>query len=472
MEKAIRDLSVNINFDKKYTSNWKMKKEFSLSKELLATSQEWESDKGDYIVATKGAPEAIIDLCHMNNNKSKEILDKVSKMANEGLRVIGVAKSKIKRSEVKKQHDFDFEFVGLIGFEDPIRPEVVSAVKECYTAGIKIVMITGDYPITAKNIASQIGLHEGEIITGSDLAKMSESELKKKISKVTIFARVVPEQKLMIVNAFKSNHEIVVMTGDGVNDAPALKSANIGIAMGYRGTDVAREASSMVLLDDNFLSIVEGIKTGRRIFDNIRKAMGYILAVHLPIAGITVLSVLFGWPLILLPAHIVFLELLIDPACSIVFEAEKPEKNIMRRRPRDTKEKIFDQKTIKLGILQGVGTLIVVILLFKLALYLNMSEGHARALSFSTLIFANLGMILTNLSWSQSIVSNLKSESKSLWTILTGGLVFLFAVIYVPFLQTLFKFQSLSPKLLGLSLVAGLVCIIWFELLKKLLYSR
>ena len=276
MEKALYHLSNRMKVN--HFSSWKLVKDFPLTKEILATSGVWESKEGKFIVATKGAPESIFDLCHLNKKEVGELSKQVEEMASRGLRIIGVAKANLKSLNNKaKVHDFDFEFVGLLGFEDPVRPSAPLAIKECYEAGIKVIMITGDYPITAQNIGSQIGLTNCNFMTGQELDKISDRELRDKISDICIFARVVPEQKLRIINALKENGEIVGMTGDGVNDAPALKAATIGIAMGMRGTDVAREASGLVILDDDFSSIVAGVKMGRRIFDNIRKAFAYVL---------------------------------------------------------------------------------------------------------------------------------------------------------------------------------------------------
>jgi P-type Ca2+ transporter type 2C len=469
MEKALKNLGKKVSFEDKYGDSCKLIKDFPLTKSIKATSEVWETDK-ETIVATKGAPETIIELCHLHRRESERLYKDVAKMASEGLRIIGVAKAKVKNFDDKMEvKDFKFEFVGFLGFEDPVRPGVAAAIKECYNAGIKVVMITGDYPITAKNIGLQIGLEECETLTGEELDKMSDSQLKKRISNVCIFARVVPEQKLRIVNALKANGEITVMTGDGVNDAPALKSANIGIAMGMRGTDVAREASGIVILDDDFSSIVEGVKIGRRIFDNIRKAMNYVFAIHFPIAGITFLAVLFGWPLILFPAHIVFLELIIDPSCSIVFEAEKEEKDIMKRKPRSPKEKIFNKETLLLGFFQGLAALIVTVIIFKLSLYLGSSEGQARAITFSTLIVSNLGLIMSNLSWKESIFHNLKTDNKALIYVLIGAIGFLFLTIYTPFLGDLFSFEVIGLKDWGLIIIGGLMAIGSFEIFKKVI---
>src|SRR4030067_270860 len=284
-------------------------------------------------------------------------------MAKEGLRIIGVAKADFRQTTLPgEQHDFKFEFLGLIGLADPVRPGAAEAIKECYNAGIRVVMITGDYPVTAQNIANQIGLKQTDgIITGSELDKMDNSELRERIKTVNIFARVVPEQKLHIVKALKANGEIVAMTGDGVNDAAALKAAHIGIAMGGRGTDVAREASSIVLLEDDFSSIVKAIRMGRRIFDNLKKAMTYILAIHVPIAGMSLLPVIFNWPLVLLPFHIVFIELIIDPPRSTHFEAEREDAHIMDKPPRNLREPLFNKQTIAVSLLQGMSVLFVVL---------------------------------------------------------------------------------------------------------------
>lgn len=473
MEKSLLDISKKNNIKNRYSETWKLIREYPLTKDLLATSEIWESEKGEHIAATKGAPEAIFELCRLPARKKQILLKEVEKMASQGLRVIGVAKAEVynlnKENEVR---DFKFEFKGLLGFEDPVRPGVKNAIEECHNAGIKIIMITGDYPITAKNIGKQIGLAEAEIITGQELDKMDDAELKKRILSINIFARVVPEQKLRIVNALKANGQIVVMTGDGVNDAPALKAANVGIAMGLRGTDVAREASGMVILDDDFSSIVEGVKTGRRIFDNIRKAMSYLLAVHFPIAGITLLAVLLNWSLIFLPAHIVFLELIIDPACSIVFEAEKEEKNIMKRKPRHPKEKIFNKQTWLIGIVQGLLAFVIIILVFQLSLYFKVNAAEARTIAFSTLILSNLALILSNLSWKESFITHPETKNKPLYYILFGALIFLILTIYVPFLNELFQFSPLDYKEIVLVLGAGFLALLSFELTEKIFLKK
>jgi Ca2+-transporting ATPase len=450
-------------------------REYSLSKKIMALSRVWKSPNSeDYIIAAKGAPEAMIDLCHLSEAEALELSKQVERMAGDGLRVLGVAKAHFKQVSLPgDQHDFKFDFLGLLGFADPIRPTVPAAIQECYKAGIRVVMITGDYPVTAQHIARQVGLKPlDNIITGIELHSMSDEELRERIKTVNIFARVVPEQKLRLVNAFKENGEIVSMTGDGVNDAPALKSANIGIAMGGRGTDVAREAAALVLLDDDFSSIVKTIRLGRRIFDNLRKAMAYILAVHVPIAGLSLIPVLFGWPLVLLPVHVVFLELIIDPACSVAFEAEPEEPNVMNRPPRNRKEPLFSRRTIILSLMQGVAVLLVTLVIYGFTLTQGRGELEARSLAFTTLVLANLGLILSNRFWSKNVLASLRYKNTSLFIIIAAALVILTLVIYVPFLRNLFCFGPLHPNDLAICFGAGAACVLWFEVVKYLSRPR
>jgi P-type Ca2+ transporter type 2C len=469
MEKALKAIGETAPFKSEHVHHdWELVREYPLSEKLLAMSHVWKSPSGkDYVIAVKGAPEAIVDLCHLPKEDARKLEKNILEMASRGLRVIGVAKAYFKPKPLpSEQHDFSFEFLGLVGFIDPVRPTVPSAVQECYAAGIRVIMITGDYPGTALHIAKKIGLEKGEVLTGQELDKMSREELRKRVQKINIFARVVPEQKLQIVEALKENGEIVAMTGDGVNDAPALKAANIGVAMGGRGTDVARESSALVILDDDFSSIVRAVRMGRRLLDNIKKAMAYIVAVHVPIAGLSLLPIVFGWPVVLFPAHVVFLELIIDPACSIVFEAEKEEANIMKRKPRDQKKPLFDRRTILLSLLQGIGILAIATLLYWFGISAGRGEDEARAIAFTTLVIGNLSLILTNLSWSRSIIGNLKSDNKALFGVLGSTVLLLGLVLYVPFLRGLFHFAYLHPDDLFIAFVAGIAGIIWFEILK------
>ncbi|MFA5118973.1 MAG: cation-translocating P-type ATPase [Candidatus Omnitrophota bacterium] len=470
MDKALKDLGYQTLYNTEHIhENWPLIEEYPLSQKIMALSHVWKTlDGSGFVVSAKGAPEAIADLCHLSENQRQSLFDKVQEMAREGLRVLGVAKAFVDKGKLPvSQHDFNFTFLGLIGLADPIRPAVPLAIQECYRAGIRVVMITGDYPATAQNIAKQIGLKNYDsVITGEDLALLSREELKKRISLVNIFSRVIPEQKLLIIEALKENNEVVAMTGDGVNDAPALKSAHIGVAMGERGTDVARESSDLVLLKDDFSSIVEAVRLGRRIFDNLKKAMAYIISVHVPIAGISLIPVLAGWPLILYPVHIVFLELIIDPACSVVFESEEEEKDIMRRLPRKKASSLFSKRLFTLSFLQGLFSLVVVALVFQVSLWLGETAGAARTLAFVTLIVSNLCLILTNRSWSRSIIASLMVKNKALLWVSSGAALFLWLVVYVPFFRKSFHFEILHVNDIFIALTAGILSVMWFELVK------
>ncbi len=492
MEKALQQIGQHYLAKTEHLhGDWRLLHEYPLSTDLLAMSCVWESPDQVLTVAAKGAPEAIADLCHFTPAQRTDLAAQIQQMAKEGLRVLGVAKGRqvgtlpqthadqgdgqmaaLPRLDVDQrlpiqQHDFEFEFIGLVGLDDPVRPTVASAIAECYQAGIRVVMITGDYPVTAQNIARQIGLMPtDQVITGAELERMGSVELGDRIRTVNIFARVVPEQKLLIVNALKHSGEIVAMTGDGVNDAPALKSAHIGIAMGGRGTDVARESADLVLLEDDFSAIVESVKLGRRIFDNLKKGMAYTLAVHIPIAGMSLIPVIFGWPLVLLPIHIAFLHLIIDPACTVVFEAEPAERNVMRRPPRQPKEPLFSRRTLGLATLQGISVLVVLVVVFAIAYYSGNGEFDARALAFTTLIISNLAMILTNRSWSRTIPEMFHAPNTALWWVLGSGIIFLGLILYIPILRHLFSFSFLHADDLLVSVLSGLVSILWFEGLK------
>lgn len=471
MEKAITNLGdLHLKGPEHFHKNWEMIKEYPLSKELLAMSRVF-TQKGtsEKVIAAKGAPEAIFEICGLSKSIQKKLSVAVEELAANGLRVLGVAKATISEKKLpESQNDFAFEFVGLIGLADPIRKNVKQAVSECQKAGIRVIMITGDYQVTAQHIAGEIGLGNPEnCITGQELQDMTEKELCKRIQTTNVFARVMPEQKLKIVEALKKNKEIVAMTGDGVNDAPALKSAHIGISMGEKGTDVAREASSLVLMDDNFSSIVGAIKMGRRIFDNLQKAFGYTFAIHVPIAGLSLIPILFGnFPIILWPVHIVFLELIIDPACSIIFEAEKEEKNTMSRAPKGIKEPFFGGKKILISCLQGVSILLVTLAVYFTGLELGYVASEVRAMAFTTLMISNLAVILSNRSWTDHIFRIIVTPNPAVLWVTGGALTFLILIFNIQFFLDLFQFTRL-PLLVSVSCgLAGLSTIIAFELYK------
>ena len=470
MEKALRGLGESTLAQTEHLhADWELVREYPLSSELLALSHVWRApDRERYVVAAKGAPEAIVDLCHLGAAQQRAIENSVQTLAARGLRVLGVAQASFREPRLPPhQHDFEFRFVGLVGLADPIRPTVPPAVAACGDAGIRVVMITGDYAGTARHVAEQIGLGaDAGVLTGAELEQLDDTELRRRVREINIYARVAPEQKLRLVEALKANDEIVAMTGDGVNDAPALKSAHIGIAMGVRGTDVAREAADLVLLDDDFASIVAAVQHGRRVADNLHKAFSYILAVHVPIAGLSLLPILFGWPLILTPVHIAFLQLIIDPTSSIVLEAERLDPDAMRRPPRPRGEPLFTRRAFLLSVLQGGGVLLVMLAVTGVTLYRELGEFEARALTFTALVVANLALVLTNRSWSRSAVAMLRVPNPALWWVIGGTVAGMAAVLYVPTLQTLFRFSQLHAADILFCIAAGIVGVAWFEWFK------
>lgn len=468
MEKAFHELGNKFLVNTEHLHHdWKLVQEYGLTQELRAMAHVWKSTKGQsYAVAAKGSPEAIIELCHLEKLDKNLIEEKVNLMASSGLRVLGVAEAIYKGENFPdSEHDFEFHFIGLLGIADPLRSEIVSSVEDCHAAGIKIIMITGDYALTAKKIAEEAGLTVDLVLTGDLISEMSDEELQQKMKTINVCARISPQQKLRIVEALKANGQITAMTGDGVNDAPALKAAHVGIAMGERGTDVAREAASLILLDDNFSSIVKAIKLGRRIFDNIQKSMTYILAIHIPIAGMALLPILFKLPAMIFPMHIAFLELVIDPACSLAFENEPEEENIMNRPPRDTNALLMSGRVLTTALLQGFGALILVFAVYYFGIQ-KMSEADARASAFVVMVISNLSLIFSNRSRHMKLLTSFKLKNNTLWTVAIVTCLFLIAVLYIPFLQEVFRFSSLTFFQFSLSIVIGLLSIIWFELVK------
>jgi Ca2+-transporting ATPase len=476
MEKAMKELGGRTLLNTGHIhQDWTMVHEYPLSEKLLAMSRVWQSPDGqDYIIASKGAPEAIADLCHFDATKNETLLAQINRMADQGLRVIGVARATFRHAALPKgQHDFEFKFLGLLGLADPVRPGVREALQECYTAGIRVIMITGDYPGTARSIASQIGLKpDNQIITGPELDAMTDDTLKERIKTTCIFARAVPEQKLRLVMALKANNEVVAMTGDGVNDAPALKAAHIGIAMGGRGTDVARESAALVLLDDNFASIVQAVRMGRRIYDNLKKAMAFIFSIHIPIAGMSLIPVLLKWPLALLPVQIVLLELIIDPSCSIVFEMESEEANIMNRKPRRLEEPLFGAEMIRTGLIQGLGVLAVVCGVYAFMLMRGYGEEQARMVAFLNMVIADLALVFANRSWTRSFFQLLRVPNPALWWVLGGALGLLTLAQVVPFLRESMKFAILPSWEYTLLLVTGTIILAIAEFAKPKYWSR
>ncbi len=447
----------------------KMAHAYGLRPDLLAITQVWRetNSRAKSIVAAKGAPEAIAGLCHLSAKDRAAVTKAVNEMAAKGLRVLGVAQATFAGQKwPATPRGFAFKFSGLAGLADPLRASVPEAVSQCRSAGIRVVMITGDYPATAQAIARQAGLDADDIITGSQLEAMSEAELTQRVRTATVFARIMPEQKLRIVEALKAGGDIVAMTGDGVNDAPSLKAAHIGIAMGGRGTDVAREASSIVLLDDDFGSIVQAVKLGRRIYDNLRKAMSFIFAVHVPIAGLALLPLLFGLPILFGPMHIAFLEMVIDPVCSLVFEAESEEDDVMARAPRAPDEPLFSRHMIIWSLLQGALAFGLVAAIYVVALKQGMPINEVRALTFFSLVMTIVGLTFVNRTFSASIMVAVSRRNTALRWVLGGVAAMLALTLLWPVARNLFRFGPLHLNDLAVTLCAGIIVLIVLELAK------
>jgi len=447
--------------------DWGLAREYGLTPELLAMSQLWRNDDGTYFVATKGAPEAVAALCHLDQAATASLIERVHMLAGRGLRVLGVASGAWDQAELPEDpHAFAFRFLGLVAFEDPIRPTVPAAVSEANAAGIAVKMMTGDYPETARTIGLAAGIdHEGAVVTGSELASLDEAQLADVASRTGIFARVMPEQKLLLVRALQSRGQIVAMTGDGVNDAPALKAADIGIAMGKRGTDVAREAAGIVLLDEDFGRILSAVRMGRRIFDNLRKVILYITAIHVPIAGLAFLPIVFGLPPVVSPLHVVILEMVIDSMCSVTFEETPEEPNLMRRPPRPRSEPVAGIPQVVLGVLQGTFLMVACVGLYWLAFGWGIAENVARVMTLIALIAGNLGLVRVNSSHRLAILQP-QTAQRSFWII--AGLVssVMVAALMVPYLRELFLFDLPTPLQLGTAIVVGLGAAVLADLLK------
>ena len=382
--------------------DWTLVHSYALSPNLPAMTQVWR--QGDaakpeaaHSVSVKGAPEAVMDLCHLSADDRARWLAVVERFAADGLRVLGVARGPCQGQDLPRSaHDLAFEWLGLIGLSDPLRPDIPQAVAQCAQAGIRLVMITGDHPATARVIARQAGLPEGEVLTGDALQKLDDAALQARLPQVRVCARITPIQKLRLVQALQANGEVVAMTGDGVNDAPALRAAHVGIAMGLRGTDVAREAAALVLVDDRFSAIVRGIATGRRIFENLRQAMRYIFAIHLPIV-LLALWPLLGGPSLLLPIHLALLELVIDPACAIAFENQAAAANTMQRPPRDTRQALFGARDVGHALVQGLALTAAIGLALGWAVQSAgwaLDSPDARSLTLATLVLGNAVLVL------------------------------------------------------------------------------
>ena len=464
MDKAFREL-VDIEV---ITEGLISVAEFPVIKERLAYIHIWQQGPS-LLVAAKGAPEHIAKLCGIEGIAIEEINQRVMSAGEKGLRVIAVATAVGEIGKTESIEGFEFQFLGLTFLKDPIRAGVPASVRECVTAGIRTIMITGDHPTTAKSIAQEIGLQSSNgVLTGTDLALLSDDELSERVRSCQIFARVTPNDKLRLIRALQANGEVVAMTGDGINDAPALRAADIGIAMGGRGTDVAREAAHLIITDDDFTSIVAGVRRGRAIYANIQKAMTYVIAIHIPIFGMALVPVLVAdWPLILVPALIAFHEVIIDPASSIAFEVESPDPKIMSQPPRKPRSGIFDRREMLLALLQGLSIFALVFAIFIGNIASNTSEEKIRSLTFAALVIANVVLILINRSRTLTLWEALvKRRNVAIPWLIIGAMTLLLMLLNIPLLRDAFDLASLEWREYLLLLALSYLSVSWLDLHK------
>ncbi|MFC5525434.1 cation-translocating P-type ATPase [Rhodanobacter ginsengisoli] len=468
MEQAIRtaarDSGVSGRHEREHV------REYPLSDELLAKVEVWRSSELSALqIAGKGAPEAMADLCALEPATRAQTLARVDDMARRGLRVLAVAEATWPDADEAlpaSADGFQFTWRGLVGLADPLRDGVPEAIAEAREAGVRVVMLTGDHLQTACAVASSAGLGTRVSALGSELDALDDDELGRRAAGIDVFARVRPEHKLRLVRALKQAGDVVAMTGDGVNDAPALMAAHVGIAMGGRGTDVAREAASIVLLDDNFVTVVKAIRRGRTIHDNILRAVRFVLAVHVPITGLALLPLLTGAPLVLLPVHVVFLEMIVDPACSIVFEREPPEANVMRRPPRQPNRPLLDLATLLSGLAEGLIVLAAVVGIYAYGRHVDLPQAQLASMSFTAVVTGNLGLILLNRSGT-SILGALQQPNAAFWLVSCAALGLLMIAIWVDMPARWFRFAPLPPGLMAIALLLPLLSVLCFDLLRR-----
>jgi Ca2+-transporting ATPase len=447
--------------------------EIPLSKERLIYTHLWQTDN-KLIVAAKGAPEHVAKACGFTDDQLQHFHEMVSQSANDGFRVIAIAKSEIIGDYDENQiSKLQLQFLGIALLRDPIREGVPEAISQCRSAGIRTIMITGDHPATAISVAKEIGITSSGWVTGEEVSRTSDADLKKLVGATSVFARVSHEHKLRLVDALKSNGEIVGMTGDGVNDAPALRTADIGIAMGGRGTDVAREASAMVITDDNFVSIVSGIKRGRTIFENIKKAIIYVIAIHVPIFGMAIIPILNPlWPLVFLPALIAFHEIIIDPAASVVYEVEESDAEIMNQKPRKSSTALISKSDLLLAMLQGLSVFALVVSIYFYALWNDATDDRIRSLTFGALLISNLFLIMINRSRIMTILATtLKQSNAALPWIALLAFSILLLLLNVSFFREAFELEQLSITDYLSLLLLSYLSLSWTDI-RKLLISN
>ena len=450
--------------------NFKMAHEYPLGGKPPMMTHVFKNGKGSLVIAAKGAPEAIISVSHLTPSEIKKIQETLANLGKEGYRMLAVGRAVFTGDKYpKRQQDFKFEFKGIIAFYDPPKENIPQVLRNFENAGIQVKLVTGDNANTAMAIAKQINFKGFEkCISGDELMKLSNAELKEKVKNINVFSRMYPDAKLRIVNALKDNNEVVAMTGDGVNDGPALKASHIGIAMGKKGTEIAKQAASLILVDDDLSRMVDAVAMGRKIYTNLKKAIQYIISIHIPIILTVFIPLALQWvyPNIFSPSHVIILELIMGPTCSIIFENEPMEKNLMLSKPRPFSTTFFNYKELATSILQGLTITIGTLTAYQYAIFVGYSENTTRTIVFMVLIVANIFLTLVNRSFYYSIFTTFKYKNKLVPLIIGLTILLSLFLLYVPALTHFFEFDSLTISQLGITVVLGAVSVLWYELVK------
>lgn len=450
--------------------NFKLVHEYPLDGKPPMMTHVFEDLKGKKIIATKGAPEAIIALSHLSESEKKQVLIAIEKMTNEGYRVLGVGFIEFSGTNYPKtQQEFKFNFKGLVAFYDPPKANIQKIFETLYKAGIMVKIITGDNAGTTSTIAKQVGFKDAnKVLNGDELMKMDDTTLKQKVIETAIFTRMFPDAKLKIIQALKDNNQIVAMTGDGINDGPALKSAHIGIAMGKKGTEIAKQAANLILIDDDFAKMTDAIAMGRKIYVNLKKAIQYIISIHIPIIMIVFIPLALGWiyPNIFTPVHIIFLEIIMGPTCSIIYENEPMESNLMLEKPRPLTTTFFNLKEITISIIQGLVITLGLLFMYQYCIQNNFTESYTRTSIFLTLIASNIFLTLENRSFFYSIFKTIRYKNNLVLVFIGITIAVTSLLLFVPIFSKFFLFEIVDYTQIGLSVLVAFVSVMWVEIYK------
>ncbi|MFQ3174319.1 MAG: Ca2+-transporting ATPase, partial [Flavobacterium sp.] len=450
--------------------DYKLVHEYPLGGKPPMMTHVFEEHNGNRIIAAKGAPEALMNVSKLTETEKQQINEAIQLLTTEGYRVLGVGISNFTGDNYpEKQQDLPFQFKGIVAFYDPPKKNIQKVLEDFYTAGISVKIITGDIATTTAAIAKQIGFRGYEkTITGDELMKLQEDELKTCVMDTTIFTRMFPDAKLRIINALKSNNQIVAMTGDGVNDGPALKAAHIGVAMGKKGTEIAKQAASLILLEDDLSKMVNAIAMGRKIYSNLKKAIQYIISIHIPIILTVFIPLALGWiyPNIFSPIHIIFLEIIMGPTCSIIYENEPMEKNTMSQKPKALTTTFFNWNELSISIIQGLVITAGTLFVYQYSVINGYNEALTRTMTFTVLIAANIFLTLINRSFYYSIFTTLKYKNNMVLFIIFITIAILGLILYVKPLTTFFEFETLNSQQLLTCIMIGFISVIWYEIVK------